>query len=271
MKKYSIALVISLMFLSYNANSKSVLITGSNSGIGLEFTKQYAESGWIVYATHRRDSPPKTLLDLQKKYKNVVIERMDVTKHDEIDALAKKLKGKPIDVLINNAGIFIKGGYKNIKESIIDNKAQVFGSLDYAYFDQTIETNTKGPIKISEAFYEHVKNSEDKTIVAISSLIARIEYPNRMRGLYWYEMSKSALNKLMTLLAFDAKKDGVKVVMFHPGGVLVEKFVNDKKAYPPEMWVETPDSVSGMIKIINNLKIENTGKFYWYNGKEIPR
>src|SRR5215475_9317841 len=88
------------------ASADTVLITGANSGIGLEFAKQYAEKGWTVIATHRRDTPPESLAELMSKHPNVRVEKMDVASKDQVFALAKKMQGQPIDVLINNAGIF---------------------------------------------------------------------------------------------------------------------------------------------------------------------
>ena len=99
-------LALALVALSGVASADTVLITGANSGIGLEFAKQYAAKGWTVIATHRRSTTPKTLAELAAKHKNVRIERLDVTDLDSVNALAAKLKDVPIDVLINNAGVY---------------------------------------------------------------------------------------------------------------------------------------------------------------------
>src|SRR5262245_53447564 len=86
------------------AQAETVLITGSNQGIGLALAKGYAAKGWTVIATHRRDTTPDTLAELQKKYPGKVRpEKMDVTSDEQIKALATKMKGEPIDVLLNNA------------------------------------------------------------------------------------------------------------------------------------------------------------------------
>ena len=85
--------------------AETVLITGANSGLGLEFSKQYAAKGWTVIATHRRDEIPQTLAELSSMHANVRVEKMDVTNHEQVSALAQKLRGEPIDVLINNAGL----------------------------------------------------------------------------------------------------------------------------------------------------------------------
>src|SRR5688572_14231105 len=88
------------------AQAETVMVTGANSGIGLEFTKQYAAKGWTVIATHRRTDLPKSLADLVATYPKVKVETLDVTDEAQVQALAKKLAGTPIDVLINNAGVY---------------------------------------------------------------------------------------------------------------------------------------------------------------------
>src|SRR5262249_43915123 len=89
-----------------HAFAQTVLITGANSGIGLEFTRQYVEKGWTVIVTHRRSETPKTLADIAAKYSKLRIEKLDVTSEDQVHALAAKLADVPIDVLINNAGVY---------------------------------------------------------------------------------------------------------------------------------------------------------------------
>src|ERR1700690_2177556 len=87
------------------AAADTVLITGANQGIGLEFAKEYAARGWTVIATHRRTSTPEELAKLAAEYPKVRIERMDVTDPAQIAALGAKLKGVPIDILLSNAGL----------------------------------------------------------------------------------------------------------------------------------------------------------------------
>lgn len=239
----------------------TVLITGSNSGIGLEFAKEYAAKGWTVIATHRRDTTPDTLKKLSARYANVRVERMDVSKLDEIDALAAKLKGVPIDVLINNAGIAEIGKFRGIGK----NTRQAFGTLNYDDYEIMDKVNVRGPIKVAEAFYPNVKASKQKKIIAISSAAGEVSTPQR-GGMYWYGMNKAALNKLMVTLAADVKKDGVSVAMFHPGAVRVEKFANLK--FPG--LISPQESISGMIRVIDGLTVENTGRFWSHDGKTMP-
>lgn len=98
-------IAITLAAVSLPAVADTVLITGSNSGIGLELARQYAAEDWTVIATHRRDSMPESLARLAAEYDNVRVEKIDVTDVATMTAVADKLDGMPIDILINNAGI----------------------------------------------------------------------------------------------------------------------------------------------------------------------
>ncbi len=148
------------------AQSATVLITGANTGIGLEFARQYAAAGWTVIATHRREQTPEPLAALAREPGGrVTVERMDVRDLAMIDAVAAKLRGVPIDVLINNAGVVA---------DLSNPKPQMFGQLDYPLFDTFMHTNVRGPLKVSEAFLSNVKASQQKRIVVISSLSGSI-------------------------------------------------------------------------------------------------
>jgi NAD(P)-dependent dehydrogenase (short-subunit alcohol dehydrogenase family) len=264
---------ILLAALALSANSgrvlaDTVLITGANQGIGLEFAKEYAAKGWTVIATHRRTTTPEELAQLAAKYPKVRVERMDVTDAAQIEALGAKLKGVPIDILLSNAGL--------VRTDPIDkpggNTNQMFGTLDYKLLDDFIHTNVAGPLKISETFIENVKASRQKKIVAISSAAASVSVPPFMPNgspvpdHYWYRISKAALNSAMRLLSAQFKDAGVTVVMFHPGGVQVESFGNVKLPgfVPPE------EAVGKMIKTIDGLTIKDTGRFLDNDGKDHP-
>lgn len=254
-----ILLILSLCLVSAAASAKTVLVTGSNSGIGLEFAKQYAARGWDVVATHRRDDDPPTLIALRDAYPDQVrIETMDVTNHDQIDALASKLSDTPIDVLINNAGI--TGDFRNPAP-------QSFGTLAYDQWENFMRINALGPVKITEAFTPHVKMSDDKKVLSVTSLAGSFGFagPN-MAGGYWYKASKTALNMYMKNIASDLKGDGVIVALLSPGTVKVEKMGD--VSFPG--LIEPEESISGMIAVIDGLSIDDAGAFYRYDGSPQP-
>jgi NAD(P)-dependent dehydrogenase (short-subunit alcohol dehydrogenase family) len=253
--------VVAALFFASLSQAATVLITGANSGIGLEFARQYAEKGWTVIATHRHSDTPKSLAELGSKFRTVRVERMDVQKPDDVHALAAKLKGQPIDVLINNAGIFSLGDWLDRS----DNR-QRFGTLDYAAFDQFMQINVRGPVLVTEAFIDNVRASSQKKVISVTSTIGTISTPEVATNAFWYGTSKAALNKATVTLAAVLKKDGVIVVPMHPGSVRVEK---QAAANVPGM-IETPDSVRGMVRTIDALTLKDTGRFTNYDGKPLP-
>lgn len=241
------------------AAADTVLITGSNRGIGLEFARQYAAADWRVIATHRSADIPDTLQELRTLYpETVVIERLDVTDHAMIDALAARYEGQPIDVLINNAGIV--GALDHVED-------QMFGSLNHDLFPVFMATNVAGPLKISEAFYPNVRNSRQKRIVFISSLAGSFQGSATNRpGRMYYKASKAAQNMAMTGIAAATDQDGVIVVAFHPGGVRVEKLAK----YDLPGFIEPAESIAAMRNVIEKLQPADSGTFLNYGGEVLP-
>ncbi len=186
-----------VVLVAVPCHAATVLITGANSGIGLEFSRQYAAAGWTVIATHHHDKTPDTLAELAAKYPHVRIEEMDVANVADVHALATKLKNVPIDVLINNAGVFSDKG---------DWSTQNFGRLDYALGNTIMTVNVMGPLLVSEAFVEQVKASQQKKIVAISSTNGSLSTPTTNNGAIFYRASKAALNRSMLLVAGELKR-----------------------------------------------------------------
>ena len=260
-KSLSLLLLIisSTAWADLDPASPTVFITGANRGIGLEFAKQYAAKGWRVIATHRRDKTPETLSALSSAYPDlVVVQRMDVTDHAMIDAVAEKYQGEPIDILLNNAGVV----------GAIDwQEEQMFGTLDHSLFETFMRTNVQGPLKISEAFLEHVTVSEHKRIIAISSAAGSFGYgAASWPGSTYYKSSKAALNMVMALIATSTKDDGIIVACLSPGTVQVEKL----KDYDFPGMIQPEESISNMIRVIEGLTLEDTGSFFQHTGEPLP-
>jgi len=249
------------------ALAETVLITGANSGIGLEFTKQYAAKGWTVIATHRRSEVPQTLAKVVAEFPKVRVESLDVTNAAQAKALAARLADTPIDVLINNAGIYNDRSKcaAGDDECPGDYKTQSFGNLDFALLDTIMAVNIKGPLIVSQAFYENVKASKLKKIVAISSSNGTItgELPHPWPGAMFYRTSKAALNREMQIVATSVMRDGVTVVMFNPGPTLTE---HQEYLRGNSMMIETSFTVGHMIDTIAKVTIEGTGQFLRYDG-----
>jgi len=231
----------------------TVLITGSNRGIGLEFAKQYAERGWHVIATARKPGVANELNALVKENSNVVIDQLDVTDFDRIDVLAEKYADTPIDLLLLNAGITAKM------------EQQTFTTMDFDKFTQVLAVNTIAPLKIAEAFYPHVRASRDKKIVTVSSSQGSIGSTKRPR-LYFYRSSKAAVNMAMFNLALQLKSKGISVGLVNPGPT-----DTDMMAGLPKKFLRPVDvAVSDMMRNINGLTVETTGSFYQYDGTILP-
>jgi NAD(P)-dependent dehydrogenase (short-subunit alcohol dehydrogenase family) len=265
--RYALSLAL-LALVAAPTFADTVLITGANSGIGLEFAKEYAEKGWTVIATHRRSSPPRSLTDLVGKYKDKVrIETLDVTDPNQAKALATKLAGVPIDVLINNAGVYNDRSKCDAEDEGChgDWSVESFGKLKYSLLDTIMAVNIKGPLVVSEAFYKNLLAGKQKKLVAISSSNGTItgELPQPRPGAIFYRMSKSALNREMQIVAAETRKDGVTVVMLNPGPVLTEHqaYLHDFKG-----MLKTSFTVENMIGTIDKVTLEESGQFLRYDG-----
>lgn len=222
------------------------LITGASRGIGLEFSKQYAADGWAVIATCRRPDQARALRELLG---DVRVKFLDVSDFAGIEALAKELDGAPVDLLINNAGIH---GPRIVP----------FDSVDYGAWAEVFRVNAMACLKVSAVFSRNVAHSQQKTIVAISSLMSSISH-NTSGGSYIYRSSKAALNAAMRSLAIDLRPKEIVVVLLHPGWVRTD--MGGSGAH-----LDVFESVAGMREVIGGLGASDSGRFYNYDGSEIP-
>lgn len=228
----------------------SVLVTGANRGLGLEFCRQYAEAGWRVVATCRRPENAQALQDLAKHHTNLEIHALDVADHAGIDRLAGALQGQAIDVLLNNAGIYG------------DNERNDFGQIDYGLWEQVLRVNTLGPVKMAEAFLPHVQRSQRKLIVAVTSLMGSMADNSSGHSLM-YRSGKAALNAAVRSLALDLRPRGIGLLLVHPGWVKTDMGGGAAPLLP-----ET--SVRGMRQLVDRFDLERSGDFVNYLGKPMP-
>ena len=224
----------------------SVLITGANRGLGLEFTRQYAADGWRVFAACR---DPAGARDLAAVEGDVSAETLDVDDGPQVAALANKLSGQPIDVLINNAGIY---GPKDVTRD----------TVVYDAWGQVFRTNAMSPLAVSAAFAANVAQGGQKKIITLSSIMGSIA-ENDSSGDFIYRSSKAAVNAVMKSLARDLKSEGITVAVLHPGWVRTDMG-------GPDASIEAPESVTGMRAVIAGLKESDSGRFLNYDGTEIP-
>jgi len=248
------ALAISCLFAGGTAypesNPQTVLITGANRGIGFEFVRQYAARGVKVIATCRNPDTADALNAFAAAQDNVTVERLDLVDLEGIDALAAKYAGQPIDVLINNAAL-MRG----------PDPGQTFGSIDYAWFDEWYHTNTRGPLKVTEAFWPHVVASDNGLVASLTTGQGQRGIP--ILGFAYYKSSKAAVDNLFLDVARKGKKDGVRVITVSPGRVPTHGGPMQKG------MVEIEASIAGMIEVFDEFTIEQNGGSYRHDGSEM--
>ncbi|MGL4554775.1 MAG: SDR family oxidoreductase [Gemmataceae bacterium] len=224
----------------------TVLLTGTNRGLGLEFARQYAAAGWRVLACCR---DPQNAADLNAVPGDVAVHRLDVRDHDRAAALARELRGTAIDVLLNNAGVY---GPNRMH----------LGRIDYAAWADVLATNVLAPARLIECFVDHVAASGRKLVACVSSQMGSMARNTTGRH-YLYRSSKAALNAVVKSLALDLKDRGVTVVTLHPGWVKTDMGGADAD-------LPVADSVRDVIALLGRVTPADSGRFLDHDGSEIP-
>lgn len=222
------------------------LVTGASRGIGLEFAKQYAAEGWSVIATCRRPEQAPALSQLQG---DIRVESLDVSDFARIEALGRKLDRLPIDLVLNNAGIF-------------GPRITPYDSVDYGAWAEVMRVNVMAPLKMSAVFAANLARSKLRMTVAITSLMGSVG-DNTSGGSYVYRSSKAALHAVMRSLAIDLRSKQIIVCVINPGWVRTDM---GGSAAPLDAF----ESVAGMRDVIGRLTMRDSGSFYNYDGDELP-
>lgn len=223
----------------------TVLITGAGRGLGLELTRHFAEDGWTVLAGLRDMENAPALARIKG---DVAAVPLDVADPASVAILGERLAGTPIDMLINNAGIYGPRGV-------------ALGSIDYDSWRQVFEVNTLAPMRLAEAFIGHLREGQGRKIVTISSKMGSMG--DASGGEYVYRSSKAAVNAAMRNLALDLAPEGFTVVVLHPGWVRTDMG-------GPGAAIDTVESVTGLKRVIDGLTPSETGGFFNYDGSPIP-
>ncbi|MAM87356.1 MAG: short-chain dehydrogenase [unclassified Hahellaceae] len=227
----------------------SVLITGANRGIGLEFAKQYLEEGATVLACCRDPESADELSALARQHDALTIFKLDVTQADQIGELAASLVGTALDVLINNAGVY-------------GPKGMDFSDINEQDWLDVLSVNSIAPFMVARALLPQLKNGKLKKIAVVSSKMGSVA-ENSSGGSYLYRSSKSAVNQVVKSLAHDLKDGGLRVVALHPGWVQTDMG-------GPQALITTEESVKGLRKVIAELDDDRSGEFFAYNGAVVP-
>lgn len=221
----------------------TILVTGANRGIGLEFVRQLKAKGHRVIGTARRPSDAPELGKLADK-----VIGLDVTELASIEALPGPLGGEGIDWLINNAGI--------------SSQTKSIATMDAADLRRVLEVNAVGPIMVTKALLPLLRKGAGKKVVNISSQLGSIAN-NTGGSTYGYRASKSALNQLTVCLSNELKPEGFVCVAMHPGWVRTDMG-------GPNATLSPEQSVSSLVKVIEGLSAGDSGRFLNYDGQALP-
>jgi NAD(P)-dependent dehydrogenase (short-subunit alcohol dehydrogenase family) len=221
------------------------VVTGANRGIGLEFVKQLTARGEVVDATARDPDEAPDLQAVAHLGVRLRIYRLDVAEDASVDAFAEQLAPGPVDVLINNAGVSgAKGGEL----------------IDPADVLRVLNVNAVGTLRVVRALLPRLREGKGKKIVNLTSVLGSIS--DATGGRYAYRSSKAAVNMVTKLLAEDLRGEGFRTVALHPGWVQT-RMGGAGAPVPPDQ------SIRGMLRIIDGLTAEQSGRVFDLQGREI--
>jgi NAD(P)-dependent dehydrogenase (short-subunit alcohol dehydrogenase family) len=231
-------------------------ISGASRGIGLEFVRQLLARGDTVEAGARVPWEARQLTSLAREAGGRLrIHALDVTDNASVRAFAAALGDSPIDVLINNAGV--------------TGKWSPFGELDFEDMARAMETNALGPMRLSSALLPLVLKGNTRKIVHLTTRMASLADNTPVGvygfagGAYAYRMSKAALNSGMRTMAVDFHEKGLITAVLNPGWVQTDM---GGKMAP----MRADESVQGLLRVIDELSLARSGRFFDYQGKEMP-
>jgi len=220
----------------------TVFITGANRGLGLEFAKQYKDAGWEVVATCRQPEKATGLNAL-----GVEVLGLDVRDMDAIAALKSRMKGRALDLVICNAGVY--GG------------DQALGQSSPSEWLEVLTVNVIAPLKVVEALRGNLKAARNPKVALMTSLMGSMD-DNTSGGSYIYRSSKAGLNAVGRSLSLDLAQDGIVVVLLHPGWVRTDMG-------GPHGLIDPPESVAGLRRVIEGTNQDNSGRFVAYDGEAL--
>ena len=219
------------------------VITGANRGIGNHWVVRLLEKGWKVYAGYKENLDGLEVIEND----NLVTLQLDVTSTESIEKFVGSVEGN-VDLLINNAGV-------------PDGRWRTLTEIDDDWALEVLNINSLGPVRMVKSLYHKMANAELTKIVMISSLMGSID-DCHMGKSYAYRASKTALNMFTVAMKKECIEDNISFIIFHPGWVKT-RMGGDRAP------VEIKDSVDGMMRILENHTIEDSGIFVQYDGKKV--
>jgi len=227
----------------------TILVTGANRGIGLEFVKQYMAMGEQVIGTYRDVGSSDELIKLSKDSSALDILNLDVASDDSMAAFPAQLGDRPVDIFINNAGVY-------------GPRDSSFGNVDEANWIPVLRINALAPLLLTQLIVENLRRGQSKKLLYVTSKMGSID-DNKGGGSYVYRSSKAALNAVVKSISVDLASEEMSVAVLHPGWVRTDMG-------GPNGLIDSQTSVSGMIEVIRNLDLGSSGGFFNYDGTVIP-
>jgi NAD(P)-dependent dehydrogenase (short-subunit alcohol dehydrogenase family) len=226
----------------------TILITGANRGIGLALTRAFLAHGDNVIATQRSAKKTGALAELKAEGKPLETIVLDVASEESVGKAAQALRGRKIDILVNNAAVL--NGYGRVES----------GEHDEAAWRDVLMTNVAGSYMVAEHFLPNLKAAKPSRLIFITSSMSSLSEAGG--GAYPYRASKAAVNSLARNLAHDLKTFGIAVAAFDPGWVKTDMG-------GPDASITAETSAAGLLKRILALGPATTGAIEEYSGKAV--
>ncbi|RRJ83923.1 SDR family oxidoreductase [Aestuariirhabdus litorea] len=227
----------------------TVMITGCSRGLGLEFTRQYLQEGWKVYASCRNPEGCTELQALAAENPRLHLLPLDIADNASIERAAKALQGQPLDLLVQNAGVYGPG-------------ASRLETVQVEPWMETLRINALAPLMVVQRLLDNLRLGYDPCVVLLSSKMGSMT-DNLSGGSYVYRSSKAALNAVGKSLAEDLRGEGIRVLLMHPGWVKTDMG-------GPNALIDAVTSVASMRQVIAATTLSETGCFLDYNGDPLP-
>ena len=223
----------------------TVLITGAKRGIGRGLVDRFNENGWQVIATGR----DATKTELANRGEQITAMDVDVADDQSIAALATKLAGQPLDLLINNAGVY------DVPRNQLD-------TVTRDAWLHEMSVNSMAPLLVTRALLPNLLAGQRRQVAVISSKMGSIT-DNTSGSSYMYRSSKAAANAVLRSLSHDLANDGFTCVTLHPGWVQTDMG-------GPSALVTVERSTTGLFTLLRDLTPQHNGRFFNYDGAELP-
>jgi NAD(P)-dependent dehydrogenase (short-subunit alcohol dehydrogenase family) len=227
---------------------RTAVVTGANRGIGLALTRVYLARGWRVIATCR-DMSSTDALEVAGEGADLEIETLDVTREESIGRFVERLKGRRVDMLVNNAGVY--------------RRTSSLDPFDRIAWEETMETNVIGPMQLTATMLPCLRAAASRRIISMSSALGSTTRTDG--GSHSYRASKAALNMSMRTLARELEAEGFTVLMISPG-VVDTRLARDV----PQPKISAEESAQAMAGIIEASTAADNGKFLRHTGEVLP-